>query len=95
MISWGGGCLSHIPRNTNCLKTTIPKFLPFHPSPQRFSLLEKLQTSWGVFGAADSTGGGVLSIGYDLLPIFPQNQEVLSHFQQSHSWGAQLANVSS
>lgn len=94
MISWGGVSLIY-PETQTVLKTTISKFLHFYPTSQRSSLLEKLQTSWGVFRAVDSMGAGGLSVVYDLLPIFPQNQEILSHFQQSHSWGAQLANVSS
>lgn len=68
----------------------IPTFLPLSPNVQP---LREATNQLEHFQSCRQYRG--LSVVYHLLPISLQNQQALSHFQQSHSWGAQLANTGS
>lgn len=87
MISWGGGVsLSYTQKHklSEDNNFQIPTFLPLSPKVQ--PLREATNELGCVQSCGQYRGKGVFSVVYDLLPIFPQNQRVLSHFQQSHSW---------
>lgn len=91
MISWGGevslsSTQKHKLSEDNNFQ--IPTFLPLPPKVQP---LRETTSQLGCFQSCRQYRE--LSVVYHLLPISLQNQGALSHFQQSHSWGAQLANT--